>query len=163
MVELADFYGVDIGEIIDGERKDEAPDAEQKYTFSQVAEYSDWVKKKQFRKIYTEYAGCLSVAVLFRLVFRTLGWLSDGEIIGVLFLLCFYYLLIGYIKISPDAKKTRIVRIVYLVLSCAFYVFSVFSFLNGIVPPGVFFLIFGTVLFFCCLKADTILKARKHR
>lgn len=49
LIEIADFYDVDIREIIDGERKSENMDNETKDTLKKVAEYSD-AKKKILRK-----------------------------------------------------------------------------------------------------------------
>lgn len=46
LVELADFYDVDIREILDGERKSEIMNQETKETLMKVAEYTDAEKKK---------------------------------------------------------------------------------------------------------------------
>lgn len=45
LIEIADFYDVDIREIIDGERNSESMDSETKNTLKKVAEYSDAEKK----------------------------------------------------------------------------------------------------------------------
>ena len=63
LVELADFYHLDIREIIDGERKDENMDKEMKDTLVRVAEYSDAEKK--------------------RVKSKTLGWLLSVFGVGV--------------------------------------------------------------------------------
>lgn len=138
LIELADFYGVDIREILDGERK-------------------------FIRSAIIDSASFWAAALLFWILFRTSGWLSDDEIIGVLFGAAACGLMVEYIKIQPDMKQTKIVRLVYLILSGAFYISSVLSLLDGIAPLGIFFLIFGTVFFFCCVKADAIIKARKGK
>ena len=46
LVEMADFYDVDLREILDGERKSEKMDEELKETVLKVAEYSNEEKKK---------------------------------------------------------------------------------------------------------------------
>ncbi|HHW95430.1 MAG TPA: helix-turn-helix domain-containing protein [Mogibacterium sp.] len=54
LVELAEFYHLDVTEIIDGERKGTKMDQEMKETLTKVAEYSDSEKKvlkKNYRKI----------------------------------------------------------------------------------------------------------------
>ena len=51
LVELADYYDVDIREIIDGERKSENMDNETKETLKKVAEYTEEEKKKLKRKM----------------------------------------------------------------------------------------------------------------
>ena len=45
LVELADYYEVDIKEIIDGERKSEIMEKEEKETLRKVADYADAEKK----------------------------------------------------------------------------------------------------------------------
>ena len=51
LVELADFYEVDIREIIDGERKSENMNEKMNATLAKVAEYSDTDKKMQYLKM----------------------------------------------------------------------------------------------------------------
>jgi len=46
LIELADFYNVDIREIIDGERKSETMDNETKDTLKKVAEYTAEAQRK---------------------------------------------------------------------------------------------------------------------
>ena len=50
LIELADFYDVDIREIIDGERKSENMDNENKDTIKKVAEYSNKLLIKKIVK-----------------------------------------------------------------------------------------------------------------
>ncbi len=52
LIELADFYAVDIREIIDGERKSENMDNETKETLIKVAEYSEKEKSKLKMKMW---------------------------------------------------------------------------------------------------------------
>lgn len=163
LIELADFYGVDIREILDGERKTGNLDAEPKDTLTEMAAYVNDEKRKFIRSTIIDSASFWAAALLFWILFRTSGWLSDDEITGVLFGAAAYGLMVEYIKIEPDMKQTKIVKLVYLILSGAFYISSVLSFLDGIAPLGIFFLIFGTVFFFCCVKADAIIKARKGK
>ena len=51
LIELADFYDVEIREIIDGERKSENMDNENKETLKKVAEYADAEKAKLKKKV----------------------------------------------------------------------------------------------------------------
>lgn len=50
LVELADFYEVDIKEIIDGERKSESMKKEEKETLRKVADYAEVEKKLVVRR-----------------------------------------------------------------------------------------------------------------
>jgi transcriptional regulator with XRE-family HTH domain len=50
LVELADYYGVDIREIIDGERKSESMEPETKETLLKVSDYAEADKKRTVKK-----------------------------------------------------------------------------------------------------------------
>ena len=52
MVELADFYDVDIRELLNGERKSEKMDKDLKETLEMVADYSDAEKTKILNNVY---------------------------------------------------------------------------------------------------------------
>ncbi len=77
LIELADYYDVDIREIIDGERKSENMDQETKDTLKKVAEYTAEEKKKLKSKMLDLMAGA---AIL--LVFSSV--LFEGETKGLL-------------------------------------------------------------------------------
>ena len=62
LIELADFYDVDIREIIDGERKSDNMDKETKDTLKKVAAYAEEEKKKMKTRI-TNLA-CYGVIVM---------------------------------------------------------------------------------------------------
>lgn len=51
LVELADFYSVDIREIIDGERKSEIMDKDLKETLVKVTEYTDLKREEKKKKL----------------------------------------------------------------------------------------------------------------
>ena len=67
LIELADYYDVDIREIIDGERKSEIMDDETKDTLKKVAEYA--VEEKELRR---------------KPVYRATGWVAFFMLIVVL-------------------------------------------------------------------------------
>ncbi|MBR6771971.1 MAG: helix-turn-helix transcriptional regulator [Clostridia bacterium] len=64
LVGLADYYKVDIREIIDGERKSEKAEIEMKETLSRVADYVDSGKKRKKRIKRTVLLLCGAVAAL---------------------------------------------------------------------------------------------------
>ena len=70
-VELADYYGVDVREIIDGERKSENMEKETKETLLKIADYVDKQKKQ---------------AILRAIVLFALEMLSCGFTIGFVIL-----------------------------------------------------------------------------
>ncbi|MGN1105052.1 MAG: helix-turn-helix domain-containing protein, partial [Huintestinicola sp.] len=57
LVELADYYQIDIGEIIDGERKSENMNKETKETLLKVADYAEMEKMMLVRKKEFSFLG----------------------------------------------------------------------------------------------------------
>ena len=86
MIELADFYDVDIRDLLRGERKSEKMEENLKETLEMVAEYTEADKAKILKKVYICGVGTLitSVASLF-FFFITYFW--DTEIFLTPFLL----------------------------------------------------------------------------
>ncbi len=76
LIELADFYAVDIREIIDGKRKSENMNNETKETLLKVAEYADTEKRKLKSKMLN-----LSIATF---IFLVIFCLSDTGIFNSL-------------------------------------------------------------------------------
>ena len=66
LVELADFYGVDIKEIIDGERKSEIMEKETKDTFTKVADYAKKEKQMTVRRkcVLTLVSAAVVIAIV---------------------------------------------------------------------------------------------------
>lgn len=64
LVELADYYEVDIKEIIDGERKSESMEKKEKETLQKVADYAEAEKKLVVkRRCIVTFAGTLMFAL----------------------------------------------------------------------------------------------------
>lgn len=63
LVELADYYNVDIREIIDGERKSEKLDRETKETLLKVADYADNEKTQALKKKKTLICICCGIII----------------------------------------------------------------------------------------------------
>ncbi len=73
LIEIADFYDVDIREIIDGERKSENMDNETKNTLMKVAEYSDTEKKALKKRLRG-----MTLGILIILLFSVLLEVTEG-------------------------------------------------------------------------------------
>lgn len=73
LVELADFYDIDIREIIDGERKMQDMNSEKKETLMKVAEYADEEKAKVKKRMADS---CEGAGIL--LTFSTILYLTNG-------------------------------------------------------------------------------------
>ena len=71
LIELADFYDVDIREIIDGERKIENMDGETKDTLKKVAEYTEEQNKKLKKKMIDMMSGSVILMVFCSVLFET--------------------------------------------------------------------------------------------
>ena len=73
LVELADFYNIDIREIINGERKKQDMNSEEKETLMKVVEYADEEKAKVKKRMADNCAGA---GIL--LTFSTVLYLTKG-------------------------------------------------------------------------------------
>jgi transcriptional regulator with XRE-family HTH domain len=72
LIDLADFYEVDIREIIDGERKSENMDNETKDTLKKVAEYTELENKRNKAKMI-DMMGASAILILFCI------WLTETD------------------------------------------------------------------------------------
>lgn len=82
LIEMADFFDVDLREILDGERKSEKMDKELKETVLKVAEYSNEEKKRNTRLVLVYFVLGI-VALLSNLVMESLE-LPDNFAVGFL-------------------------------------------------------------------------------
>ena len=80
LIDLADFYSVDIREIIDGERKSENMDKETKDTLKKVAEYAAEETKKRGEKLRIMVAGSTIVMLICYMLF---GSEHKGHFYGI--------------------------------------------------------------------------------
>ncbi len=86
MIELADFYDIDIRDLLRGERQSEKMDTDLKETLEMVVEYTEADKAKLLKKVYICGLGMLITSIASMIVyFITYFW--DTEIILTPFLL----------------------------------------------------------------------------
>lgn len=77
LIEMADFYEVDIRELIDGERKSEKMNKEMEETVLKVADYSNEEKNRLMKKLhFFSWIGVLSFIVYITL--ETMGLADTG-------------------------------------------------------------------------------------
>ena len=82
LVELADYYEVDIKEIIDGERKSEIMEKEQKETLRKVADYVEVEKKLAVkRRCIVTFVGTLMFALSIMIGYIVFPKLPEGSIL----------------------------------------------------------------------------------
>ena len=80
LIEMADFYKVDIRELIDGERKSEKMNKEMEETVLKVADYSNEEKMRLMKKLhFFSWVGIASFIIF--IVLEALG-LADSGITG---------------------------------------------------------------------------------
>ncbi|MGN1414471.1 MAG: helix-turn-helix domain-containing protein [Anaerovoracaceae bacterium] len=105
LIEMADFYDVELRELLDGERKSEKMDQELKKTVLQVADYSNEEKQKLTRRMHLLFVEGLIAAVIYMALLFTdhadnaVGDFCLGFIFGLI--------IIGVIMTSKHAAKIR--------------------------------------------------------
>lgn len=134
LVELADFYDVDIREIIDGERKSEKMDSEVKDTLVKVAEYGDAGKKIEKRKLHQIIGGILAVFGLFIIISAFAVFPTDSSWGSIYSIIGCFMLSGGIYKLCTALKITKIIP--RLVCSIVCFVI-IFLFLYGLDYLGV--------------------------
>ncbi len=107
LIRLSDYYGVDIREIFDGERRDGNMDKTEEETILKVADYSNEEKMRLTRRIHVG-AGVAALAVF--MILDTLGLAESGAgesaasfALGIVFGM----LLIGLVYTSRYMGKIR--------------------------------------------------------
>ena len=112
LIELADFYDVDIREIIDGERKSEIMNKETKDTLLKVAEYAnEGHRKSQAKALGIALGICITLILCTLLLLPMPGFLygivDETLCSNLLFVLYFFalMLLISYLRVIPFREK----------------------------------------------------------
>ena len=109
MVEMADFYQVDLRELMDGERKNEQMEKELKETILQVADYSNEEKARLLRRMHWLFIAGLVGFVVFLVIYFT--GMDDvpgyGTIAGLGLGIAFGMIIIGVIFTSRYAVRIR--------------------------------------------------------
>ncbi len=109
LVELADYYEVDIKELIDGERKSENMDNEMKDTLLKVADYADRQKKQAIVRAVIFFAlemVCCGITIgAAILVLRSNGTISAGFAVIPMFI---SFLMSAALIINAKAYTSRI-------------------------------------------------------
>ena len=109
LVELSDFYAVDLREILNGERKCEQMNEELKETVLQVADYSNEEKSRLLRRLHWLFIAGLAGFIVFLVIY--LGGLDNSPvydtIAGLGLGIAFGMLIIGVIFTSRYAARIR--------------------------------------------------------
>ena len=109
LIELSDFYGVDLREILSGERKSEHMNEELKETVLQVADYSNEEKARTLQRMHWMFiAGLIGLAVYLLTIALGLDSTKPYEFIGSCGLgVASGMIIIGVIFTGRNAAKIR--------------------------------------------------------
>ena len=109
LMELSDFYAVDLREILNGERKTERMNEELKETVMQVADYSNEEKTRLLNKMHWLFtAGLIGFIVFLVIAAAELENTAPYEAVGSFGLgIAFGMIILGVIFTSRYAYKIR--------------------------------------------------------
>lgn len=108
LIEIADYYEVELRELLDGERKDERMDKELEETVLKVADYSNEVKQRITRNMHVLFIGGLVAAIVHMILMFTdhadnfIGGFCQGITLGMM--------IVGVIMTSKYAAKIRLCK-----------------------------------------------------
>ena len=108
LIEMSDYYEVELRELLDGERKVKKMEKELEETVLKVADYSNDVKQRITRNMHFLFIGGLAAAVLHLVLVFTdhadnfLGGFCQGVTLGMM--------IVGVILTSKDAAKFRLFK-----------------------------------------------------
>ena len=109
LIELSDFYAVDLRELLSGERRNEQMNEEMKDTVLKVADYSNEEKERLLRKMHGLFiAGLIGFIVFLVITAAGLDETAPYEAIGSFGMgIAFGMLILGVIFTSRYALKIR--------------------------------------------------------
>ena len=105
LIEMADYYDVELRELLDGERKSEKMDKELEETVLKVAEYSNEDKIKLTKRMHLLFIGGFVAAVTYMILLFTDR--SDNFLGGLCLGITFGMMIVGVLMTSKYAAKIR--------------------------------------------------------
>ena len=99
LIEMADYYDVDLRELLDGERKSEKMNEEMKETLEKVANYNEMLNLKSMQK------GIITMSIVFIIMVLISSWkeLSPAPLVSML---CAYNFATFICKAKDGKNKT---------------------------------------------------------
>ena len=124
LVEIADFYDVDVREIIDGERKSEMMDQETREVADKMAAYAGNEKSNLLR--FVQIASIIGIFLsIFSIVLQTISYEPDLKRAGAIFVTFFGFIVMSILtlyvtgllqKISKHRKVVKAIKITTIVI-----------------------------------------------
>lgn len=108
LIEMADYYDVELRELLDGERKNEKMDKELEETVLKVAEYSNEDKIKLTKRMHLLFIGGFVAAVTYMILLFTER--SDNFLGGMCLGITFGMMIVGVLMTSKYAAKIRVYK-----------------------------------------------------
>ena len=105
LVEMADYYDVELRELLDGERKSGKMDKELEETVLKVADYSNEEKQKITQRMHYLFIGGFIAAVVYMILLFTDH--ADNFLGGMCLGITFGMMIVGVIMTSKYAAKIR--------------------------------------------------------
>lgn len=105
LIEMADYYGIELRELLDGERKSEEMNKELEETVLKVVEYSNEDKLKVTKRIHLLFIGGFVSAVIYMILYFTDH--ADKFLGGLCLGITFGMMIVGVIMTSKYAAKIR--------------------------------------------------------
>lgn len=105
LIEMTDYYDVDLRELLDGERKSEKMNKELEETVLKVADYSNEEKQKLTKRMHWLFIGGFIAAVIYMVLVFTDH--SDNFLGGMCLGITFGMMIVGVIMTSKYAAKIR--------------------------------------------------------
>ncbi|MBO5113453.1 MAG: helix-turn-helix transcriptional regulator [Lachnospiraceae bacterium] len=105
LIEMADYYDVELRELLDGERKSEKMNKELEETVLKVAEYSNEDKIKLTKRMHLLFIGGFVAAVTYMILLFTDR--SDNFLGGMCLGITFGMMIVGVLMTSKYAAKIR--------------------------------------------------------
>lgn len=112
LMEMADYYDLDLRELLDGERKSEKMNKELEETVLKVADYSNEEKQKLTRNMHWLFIGGFIAAVIYMILVFTDR--SDNFLGGLCLGIMFGMMIVGVIMTSKSAAKIRACKMRFL-------------------------------------------------
>lgn len=105
LIEMADYYDIELRELLDGERKGEEMDKDLEETVLKVAEYSNEDKIKVTKRMNLLFIGGVIAATVYTILFFTDH--ADNFLGGLCLGITFGMMIVGVIMTSKYAAKIR--------------------------------------------------------
>lgn len=105
LIEMADYYDIELRELLDGERKSEEMNKELEETVLKVVEYNNEDKLKVTKRMHLLFIGGFIASVLYMILYFTDH--ADNFLGGLCLGITFGMMIVGVIMTSKYAAKIR--------------------------------------------------------